>query len=113
MPGTQIIREGVKFNTGLVIRSADFLTRVRVDFAENADKTDNDRPYSIAFYNLAVGDRGGDKPIELQHGDSGYIWIDGGESVTHATDAYHTFTIRNADKDTFFSVTIENLNDEL
>jgi hypothetical protein len=54
----------------LVFRSADLRTRVRVEFSQSDDKT---RPYTIAFYNLAYGDRNGDVPIELKHSNSGFV----------------------------------------
>lgn len=114
VPAGGSIREAVKFDTGLVIRSQDFNTRVRVDFtANNATDAEAVHPYSISFYNLAIGDRGGDKPVELQHSGSGYIWIDGGHVITHVTDRDHPFTIRNTNKDVVFTVTLFEENDEL
>ena len=112
-PGNTTIRESVNFKTGLVLRSADMLTRMRIDFGKNPNATDTHRPFAISFYNLAYGDRGGDKPIELQHGASGYVWIDGGSAVKHATAPDHKFTVRNSQKSIFFSVTLEEKKDEL
>jgi hypothetical protein len=62
-------------HTGLVFRSTDLKTRVRVDIRPSYDEV---RPYQLSFYNLAAGDRHGSAPVELQHGDSGYIWIEEG-----------------------------------
>ena len=53
------------------MRSSDLRTRVLIDFHKApADQIDT-YPYQITFYNLALGDRDGDKPVELKHGESG------------------------------------------
>ena len=78
VPKAKNKREAVKFGTSLVIRTSDFKTRVRLDFAQSSESSN---PYVLAFYNLASGDRDGDDPLELQHSNSGYIWIDGGKRV--------------------------------
>lgn len=101
----------MKYNTQLLFRGADLSTRVLVNFTSSDE--DPERPYVIGFYNLALGDRPGDKPIELKHSDSGFIWIDGGHLVAHTTAAFHTFTIRNTDKEDVFSVTLQEDNEEL
>lgn len=107
----EVNTELVKFNTSLLFRSSDLVTRVLVTFG--ASQNDPLRPYTLGFHNLASGDRGGDKPVELKHGGSGWIWIDGGSSQTHTTDAGHRFTIFDTQKAIVFSVTLLPHNDEL
>jgi hypothetical protein len=103
-------REAVKFGTSLVIRTADFKTRVRLDFAQSSEAGN---PYVLAFYNLASGDRDGDDPLELQHSNSGFIWIDGGKRVAHNTDINHPFVVRDVDKKILFTITLQPNDDEL
>jgi hypothetical protein len=74
---------------------------------------DKDRPYIVTFYNLALGDRGGSKAVELKHSTSGYIWIEPGERVAHLTDFQHPFTIRNFNKSDIVTVTLLPMHDEL
>ena len=95
------------------MRSADFKYRVRVDVNKVAAPNDSENKYVMAIYNLASGDRGGDEPIELQHSNSGYVWIDGGFGVAHNTDVMHPFTIRNSNKDVIFTITLNPIVDEL
>jgi hypothetical protein len=108
------MREGIKTGTGIVIRSSDMQTRIRVDFGKNPDKKDaKSRPFTLSFYNLAFGDRTRDAPVELQHGSTGYIWIEGGHVVTHSTDMHHIFTLRDGDKNQVFSVALQEYEAEL
>ena len=61
-PG-KITREGVAYGTGgLTIRTKDLETRVRLDVSPSNEPS---RPNALSFYNLAVADRGGNKPVEL------------------------------------------------
>lgn len=101
----------VKFGTGLTLRSGDMKSRVRLNFAGVPDN--KDYPYSITFVNIHEDDRGGSKPIELQHGGSEYVWIDGGNSLTHLTGAIHEFHVRTSLKDHFFTVNFWDKRDEL
>jgi hypothetical protein len=103
-------RESVKFGTGLILRSSDFKTRVRVEVTQSKDSPGN--PYLVSFFNLASGDRGGDEPVELQHSNSGYIWVDGGKKVAHNTDVNHPFVIRNAEKQIVFTFTLNPKTNE-
>ena len=93
--------EGIVFNTILVLRSADFKTRVAVHFTTDSGDS---LPYRLSFYNLANGDREGDEPVELKHSTTGYIWIDGGHVVSHYTDELHEFTINTSEKEELFTV---------
>lgn len=62
--------------------------------------------YKLSFYNLAYGDRGGEKPVELKHSNSGYIWIEGGHHVTHWTSENHPFTFYDVNKKIVYSVKV-------
>lgn len=111
-PGTNA-REAIRFDTGLVLRSSDFKTRVRVEISKAPEEEANGNSYSISIFNLAAGDRGGDQPIELQHSTSGFIWIDGGMAVSHFTDVMHPFVIRNVDKTVVMTITLNPTEKDL
>jgi hypothetical protein len=64
----------VHYNSSLLFRSADMKTRIQVEFGASGDV---ERPYRIAFHNIAHGDRGGARAVELKHSDTGFIWIEG------------------------------------
>lgn len=87
-----------------VFRSSDMMTRIRVDIKYGTG--DPSRPYTLKFHNLALHDRGGSKPVELKHGSSGYIWIDGGKDALQFTDVGPKFTIFDYTKKSVFSVTL-------
>lgn len=97
--------EQVVPGTSFVIRSADLTSRVRVTIGENK-ASDSDRPYTISFVNLSVEDRHGPFPLELQHSNAGFIWIDPADVVEHITGQNHVFTVRDKSKSPVFSVTI-------
>lgn len=91
--------------TAFVIRSADMTSRMRVTIGENT-QNDPERPYTLAFVNLSVEDRQGPFPLELQHSNAGYVWVDPGDVVEHVTAQNHIFTVRDKSKRAVFSVTI-------
>ena len=103
--------ESVKYNTSLTIRSSDLVTRLRLDFGANKNNTLY--PYVISFKNMHVDDRGGNKPLELQHGGSEYIWIDGGNVITHLTGPIHEFHVKDATKEPLVTVSLWDEKDEL
>lgn len=73
----QMIEKVNQESSSFIIRSSDLVNRLLVTVAAT-EQEDMERPYSISIVNLAYGDREfGNKPVELQHGQSGYIWIDG------------------------------------
>ena len=94
--------------TSFVIRSADLTSRMRVTigFNDKGGKLDKDRPYTISFVNLSVEDRHGPFPLELQHSNAGYVWIDPSEVVEHITGPNHIFTVRDKQKQAIFSVIV-------
>merc|ERR1711933_10535 len=96
-----------RFDHAFVVRGSDFKFRVKVVVSENKDKkTEGNKvthPYELTIKNIAFrGDA-----VELKHGKSGYIWIDGGKQVTHATDPYHLFTLRDGDKDELLTIILK------
>lgn len=101
----ETVYEGIKFGTPLVFIADDFRTRINVYFVDERD-TSLDTPYSMSFHNLASGDRGGSVPVELKHSTSGYIWIEGGQHVSHFTAERHPFTIYDNHKNEIFTVSI-------
>ena len=99
--------EGTTLGSSFIFRAADMRSRVRVHIDRNLDPDpvgSTKRPYQLTFYNLAYGDRDGDYPVELQHGQSGYLWLEGSHYVAHNTMAGHKFTIRDANHQDLFSV---------
>ena len=104
--------EGTKLGSSFIFRAADMRNRVRVHIDQNMDAVGTQyRPYQLTFYNLAYGDRDGDYPIELQHGQSGYLWLEGSHYVAHNTNSGHKFTIRDANHMELFSVIVFDPND--
>lgn len=79
----------------------------------DVNNEDPERPYNIGFHNLGVGLRGNNIPIELKHGNSGYIWIDSGLSLVHSTNVNHQFTVFGNDKSVAVSVTLLPVREEL
>ena len=106
-------RENVRFGTGLVLRSSDFKTRVRVEIEKASKDEANGNNFAISIFNLAAGDRGGDQPLEVQHSNTGYVWVDGGMAIAHFTDVYHPYVIRNAEKEVVFTITLHPTEKEL
>lgn len=100
--------EQVVPGTAFVLRSADLTTRMRVTIDQNK-AADPDRPFTLSFVNLSVEDRHGPFPLELQHSNAGYVWVDPGNVVEHVTAQNHIFTIRDKTKRPVFSVTINGL----
>ena len=49
------------------VRSQDFQTRILITFNKNDDKESEHYPYTLSFYNLALIDRDGARPVELKH----------------------------------------------
>jgi hypothetical protein len=73
----QMIEKVNQQSSSFVVRSSDLVNRLLVTVSAT-EQGDVERPYFISIVNLAFGDREfGNKPVELQHGDSGFIWIDG------------------------------------
>ena len=99
--------------SSLIIRSADLQTRIRIEIHAAADEiSSGGNPYVISMFNMAYADRPELNPVELQHSNSGYIWIEGGHVVSHNTDVNHPFIIRNTKKQVVFTATLNFLDKE-
>ena len=58
-PGEDV-SEQVRDGHSIIVRSADFSTRVRITVSKNRDnETNSDRPYTISLVNLSIMDREG------------------------------------------------------
>ena len=79
------------------LRSSDFKFRVRLTIRDRVAKDADSLAFRIGFHNLNHDGNPG-SAVELQHGNSGYIWIESGNEVTHTTDAHHHFILRDANK---------------
>jgi len=97
--------EQVFSGSSFVIRSSDLTSRIRVTISKNNGK-DRERPFTISLVNMAIEDRNGPFPLEVQHSNAGYIWVDPGDVVEHITGPNHIFTVRDKTKKSVFSVSI-------
>ena len=79
------------------LRSSDMKFRVRVTIHDTLRNDPHARGFRITFHNLNHDGKPG-SAVELKHGNSGYIWIESGNEVTHTTDAHHHFILRDANK---------------
>ena len=112
-PGTNQ-REAVTLGSSIIIRSGDLRTRARVEVRAALDEfSSGGNPYILSIFNMAFADRPESSPVELQHSNSGYIWIEGGHVVSHNTDLNHPFVIRDYQKQIVFSVTLNFMDNEL
>lgn len=112
-PGTNQ-REAVTLGSSIILRSADLKTRVRVEVNAALDEiSSGGNPYILSIFNMAFADRPESSPVELQHSNSGYIWIEGGHVVSHNTDVNHPFVVRDTQKQDVFTITLNFLDNEL
>ena len=114
LPGAEA-SESLNPGSTFTLRSADFSSRVRVTFDLNAEEENNEEgtlPYTIKIVNLAMTDRAGAHPLELKHGDGGYIWIEPSEFVLHMTDVEHTFELNDPNHVPFVSVKIIGVDED-
>ena len=79
------------------LRSSDMKFRVRVTIHDTLRNDPHSRSFRITFHNLNHDGKPG-SAVELKHGNSGYIWIESGNEVTHATNPHHHFTLRDSNK---------------
>jgi hypothetical protein len=93
IPPKYMVTHNTHTTHGFIIRSADFLTRIRVHIEASDDKSGK-RPYKITFINLSADNE--NAAVELKHSNSGYVWIDGTQYVSHDTALDHMFEIRDA-----------------
>merc|ERR1712195_88277 len=79
------------------LRSSDFKFRVRLTIRDRVAKDPDTLAFRLTMHNLNHDGNPG-SAVELQHGNSGFIWIESGNEVTHTTDAHHHFILRDANK---------------
>merc|ERR1712195_289362 len=79
------------------LRSSDFKFRVRLTIRDRVAKDPDALAFRLTMHNLNHDGNPG-SAVELQHGNSGFIWIESGNEVTHTTDAHHHFILRDANK---------------
>lgn len=104
--------EAILPSSSFVLRSSDMRSRAKITVERNLDQSSaKSHPFKLTFTNLAYNDRSGDLPLELQHGSSGYVWLDGGHYVTHATGSGHRFILRDVNKQEFFTVVVFEMDE--
>jgi hypothetical protein len=104
----QQLNQNTNLDHGFTIRTTDMEVRlgVRIHEGEGAEF-----PYKICINNLSHDDQAS---VELQHSSSGFVWIDGGQSVCHLTDIRHEFTIRTYKKNEVVSFSVmHGLHEEM
>ena len=107
-------REAINLGSSIILRSGDLRTRVKVEVNAAQDEiSSGGNPYVISIFNMAYADRPESSPVELQHSNSGYIWIEGGHVVSHNTDVNHPFIVRDSKKQVAFTITLNFLDNEL
>ena len=90
--------------SSFVLRSADLVHRVRITiFRTNVDRL---RPYRIAFESLSIDDRDGNSPLELQHSDTDYVWLDPFVTEQHFAARGSLFIIRDKNGTGFASLSV-------
>jgi hypothetical protein len=104
--------ERIKVGSALVLESADFRNRMVIEVTKNADSADKDRPFNIRFYNVGLN-RDDFAPLELEHGTSGYVWIEPGQYITHNTAIRVPFTLRDNNKNPLVSAELFTFEPEL
>lgn len=107
VPQGQTIYQSTHFQHGFVVRTSNMEIRMKVVIDEGENE---DYPFKISFFNLSHDDNAA---IELKHGESGYIWIDGGNFITHMTGTHHQFTINAFDKSPVVTFSLQHPSDEL
>ena len=120
-PGKKIAHTA-KYGDRFVFRTAEFGGfRAAVQVQRGASKRVDGRnvkfPYSFTFQ--AIGDEKSAGHLELQHGGNSpgskpeFIWINRGQQVSHLTEGFQTFTLRNADRKDMISFSLMSLHGEL
>lgn len=93
------------FGHSFIVRSADMKTRVKIVFEKGTD-----RNYKLSVLNLSADDN--EHAVELKHGKSGFLWIEGTHVVSQDTDEYHTFEIRDAKREPLVSFSVRPYSDK-
>lgn len=70
------------------------------------------QPFKVSFHNIMLEED--PEPIELQHHDEGFIWIEPNHQITHATIGGHEFILKDKNHNSRFSIEVHQLDkDEL
>lgn len=107
-PGSSV-GQYVSLDDSFAIRSGDLVWRSRLTVYANEDET---QPFKLSFHNVMVDDDA--QPIELQHHDEGFLWIEPNHHVTHSSIGGHKFIVKDKGHNERYSVEIHQLDhDEL
>lgn len=87
--------EKIRVGSTLMVETSDFRNRLVIEVTSNTDNEDQERPFNIRFYNIGLN-RNDFAPLELEHGTSGYVWVEPGQYVTHNTAVRVPFTLRDS-----------------
>ena len=79
---------------GFAVRTSNMQVRIGMTVFDGEEE---DFPYRFCFENLSHDDNAA---LELQHGTSGYVWINGGQELCHMTGTHHGFTFRTTEQET-------------
>jgi hypothetical protein len=100
-----------KSHHSFTVRSADMAFRAKITVYDNTGRDRDNHPFKIAFKNLMLEAPG--KSIELKHSNSGFLWIEPGDEVTHNTDVNHEFELRDLEHDRVIAVRLDFPSQEL
>jgi len=96
-PGESVIQNTFHGHS-FTLRASDQSFRVRVHIQAPLASDNDERAYRITFNNLNHDGVDGRSAVELKHSKSGYVWINAGNDVTHATDSHKHFTLNNYER---------------
>ncbi|KAJ1447641.1 hypothetical protein M885DRAFT_542083 [Pelagophyceae sp. CCMP2097] len=105
-PGASLGRY-IAFNDTFTFRSGDMKWRARVSFYQHDDE---DQPYKVSIHNIMTED--GAEPIELQHHDEAFIWIDPSHHMTHSAAGGNAFSLRDLKHNDRVSFDVHTLDNE-
>jgi len=67
----------------------------------------------MSFHNIMVDDEP-PQPVELQHHDQGFVWIEPNHHVTHATIPAHDFVVKDKQGKQRYALSLHHVDtDEL
>ena len=87
------------------VRSDDFQFRIQFSISDEVDSTTHD--FEIGLRNL------GDTAIEVEHGESNFLWLEPGSHMRHLTSVKEIFNIRNGKKENMVALLILDDMEEL
>lgn len=104
-PQSPYASHNAQLHHAFVLRSSTFRFRIKVAVFANEAEDEDVRPYVISFKNMAREDESG---VELKHGESGWVWIDAGLAVEHATDIGHNFILHDYNHNEMVTVSLDH-----